>query len=144
MLVSSELVTATSISASSAPASRNTRGCEPWPCTTRRSNLSCSTRKREGSLSTTVMSLFSPTRFSASVPPTWPAPRIIIFMDTLLLSLCAALFFHQLSVEETVAAIDGRENLPAVKLPLWQCLRHRIVMRREESLDLLLVLLRQH
>jgi hypothetical protein len=28
-----------------------------------------------------VISLFSPTRFSASVPPTCPAPRMIIFIS---------------------------------------------------------------
>lgn len=74
-------VTAMIMSASSAPALRMTDGTAPLPVTVRRSSLSCSIARRAASLSTTVMSFSSDTRPSATLAPTWPAPRIMTFMS---------------------------------------------------------------
>src|SRR3989344_5117058 len=90
MLVSSLLVTATSMSASSAPAWRSTVGNDARPCTVRMSRRSPRLRKRSASVSTTVMSLASPAKCSASVPPTCPAPRMMIFIRSLPLNRSAA------------------------------------------------------
>jgi hypothetical protein len=79
-LVSSDCVTAMSRSASSMPASVSTEGCAALPVTVRRSSRSCRARRRVGSRSTTVMSFCSETRLSATELPTWPAPRMMIFM----------------------------------------------------------------
>jgi len=46
------------------------------PTTVRRSSLSCSCDRRAPSLSTMVMSFSSETRPSATLAPTWPAPRM--------------------------------------------------------------------
>src|SRR5262245_19238262 len=78
-LVSSDCVTAMTMSASSIPASTSVDGNEALPTTVRRSNLSCRSFSRAGWLSTSVMSFCSETRLSASVEPTWPAPRMTIF-----------------------------------------------------------------
>ena len=51
MLVSSLLVTAMIMSASSAPARCNTRDATAWPCTVRISRRSCRSRSRPGSWS---------------------------------------------------------------------------------------------
>src|SRR5882672_1159064 len=77
--VSSLCVTAIMRSQSSIPASRSTEGCAALPSTVRRSSRSCRLRSLAPSMSTTVMSLASDTRLSATVEPTWPAPRITIF-----------------------------------------------------------------
>src|SRR5690606_10736500 len=124
MLVSSLLVTATSMSASSAPACRSTVGNDAWPCTVRISRRSPRSRRRSPSVSTTVMSLASPERCSASVPPTWPAPRIMIFTWVLLQNrlFCADQpplrggIFAELGIIETVMTVDLRQQLPAVGL----------------------------
>src|SRR3569833_1084144 len=79
MLVSSLLVTARIMSASSAPARRSTSGWAAWPCTPRRSRRSCRSCRRWPSASTTVLSLASETRASATEEPTCPAPRMMIF-----------------------------------------------------------------
>ena len=79
MLISSLSVTAMSISAFSAPASMSVLGCAPFPKTVRTSSRSASRFRVDVCSSTTVMSFFSSARCSASVPPTCPAPRIMIF-----------------------------------------------------------------
>jgi hypothetical protein len=66
------------MSASSMPASRSTLGWMPLPTTPRRSSRSCSSRRRTGSVSMTVMSLRSDSRLSATLSPTRPAPRMRI------------------------------------------------------------------
>src|SRR5512141_7779 len=78
-LISSLCVTAISMSASSMPALLSTDGCAALPSTVRRSSRSCSRRRRGPSTSTTVMSLASETRLSATLVPTCPAPRMMIF-----------------------------------------------------------------
>ena len=80
ILVSSDAVTATIKSASAAPASRKILGEEGEPLTTRKSCLSCKFCKCWDSLSTSVISLSSLTKFAASVVPTCPAPKMIIFI----------------------------------------------------------------
>src|SRR3569623_1476238 len=77
MLVSSLLVTARIMSASSAPARRSTSGWAAWPCTPRRSRRSCRSCRRWPSASPTVMSLASETRASATEEPPCPAPRLM-------------------------------------------------------------------
>ena len=83
-LTSSLDVTATSRLASSAPACAITLGNEAWPTTVRMSSFSASSRSFWWSVSTTVMSLFSPASDAATDEPTCPAPRIRIFMITLI------------------------------------------------------------
>src|SRR5204862_454040 len=78
-LVSSLCVTAIIMSQSSMPASTSTEGCAALPSTVRKSRRSWRLRSLVASISTTVMSLASDTRFSATDEPTWPAPRITIF-----------------------------------------------------------------
>src|SRR6266508_15296 len=78
-LVSSICVTAIIMSQSSIPASTSTEGCAALPRTVRKSRRSWRSRSLVPSISTTVMSLASDTRFSATDEPTWPAPRITIF-----------------------------------------------------------------
>src|SRR5438552_3643889 len=78
-LVSSLCVTAIIMSQSSMPASTSTEGCAALPTTVRKSRRSWRLRSLAASMSTTVMSLASDTRFSATEEPTWPAPRITIF-----------------------------------------------------------------
>src|SRR5213596_4225104 len=78
-LVSSLCVTAIMMSQSSIPASTSTEGCAALPSTVRKSRRSWRLRSLVSSISTTVMSLASDTRFSATDEPTWPAPRITIF-----------------------------------------------------------------
>src|SRR5205809_5420646 len=78
-LVSSLCVTAIIMSQSSIPASTSTEGCAALPSTVRKSRRSWRLRSLVPSISTTVMSLASDTRFSATDEPTWPAPRITIF-----------------------------------------------------------------
>src|SRR6267154_3952871 len=78
-LVSSLCVTAIIMSQSSIPASTSTDGCAALPTTVRKSRRSWRLRSLEASISTTVMSLASDTRFSATDEPTCPAPRITIF-----------------------------------------------------------------
>src|SRR5580765_3013739 len=77
-LVSSLCVTAIIMSQSSIPASTSTEGCAALPSTVRKSRRSWRSRSRVQSISTTVMSLASDTRLSATDEPTWPAPRITI------------------------------------------------------------------
>src|SRR5712664_3532398 len=77
-LVSSLCVTAIIMSQSSMPASSSTEGCAALPSTVRRSRRSRRLRSLVPSISTTVMSLASDTRLSATDEPTWPAPRITI------------------------------------------------------------------
>ncbi len=77
--VSSLAVTAKSMSVSAAPASASTSGCAALPTTVRRSNWFCRSRRRSALVSTTVTSFFSETRLSATLAPTWPAPRMRIF-----------------------------------------------------------------
>src|SRR5690606_29589488 len=124
MLVSSLLVTATSMSASSAPAWRSTVGNEPRPTTVRMSRRSPRSRRRSASVSTTVMSLASPERCSARVPPTWPAPRMMIFTRSL---LCAGVLpglqmggcggdLDQLGIVEAVMTGFLRKQLATVRL----------------------------
>src|SRR5438552_1483681 len=78
-LVSSLCVTAIIMSQSSIPASISTEGCAALPSTVRKSRRSWRLRSLVASISTTVMSLASDTRLSATDEPTWPAPRITIF-----------------------------------------------------------------
>src|SRR5229473_1721097 len=78
-LVSSLCVTAIIMSQSSMPASSSTEGCAALPSTVRKSRRSWRLRSLVSSISTTVMSLASDTRLSATDEPTWPAPRITIF-----------------------------------------------------------------
>src|SRR2546426_8796143 len=78
-LVSSLCVTAIIMSQSSIPASTSTEGCAALPTTVRKSSRSWRLRSLVPSISTTVMSLASDARFSATDEPTWPAPRITIF-----------------------------------------------------------------
>src|SRR2546422_10218153 len=78
-LVSSLCVTAIIMSQSSIPASTSTEGCAALPSTVRKSRRSWRLRSLVPSISTTVMSLASDTRLSATDEPTWPAPRITIF-----------------------------------------------------------------
>src|SRR2546425_1975980 len=78
-LVSSFCVTAIIMSQSSIPASTSTEGCAALPSTVRKSRRSWRLRSLVPSISTTVMSLASDTRLSATDEPTWPAPRITIF-----------------------------------------------------------------
>jgi hypothetical protein len=80
-LTSSLEVTATSMAASSAPACASTEGSEAWPTTVRMSSFSASSRSRWWSVSTTVMSLRSLASAAATEEPTWPAPRIRIFIS---------------------------------------------------------------
>src|SRR5882672_12795570 len=77
-LVSSLCVTAIIMSQSSIPASTSTEGCAALPSTVRKSSRSWRLRSLVPSISTTVMSLASDARFSATDEPTWPAPRITI------------------------------------------------------------------
>src|SRR6266850_3413331 len=77
-LVSSLCVTAIIMSQSSMPASSSTEGCAALPSTVRRSRRSRRLRSLVPSMSTTVMSLASDARLSATDEPTWPAPRITI------------------------------------------------------------------
>src|SRR6267378_2818547 len=77
--VSSLCVTAIIMSQSSIPASTSTEGCAALPSTVRKSSRSWRLRSLVPSISTTVMSLASDARFSATDEPTWPAPRITIF-----------------------------------------------------------------
>src|SRR3979490_372451 len=67
------------MSQSSIPASTSTEGCAALPTTVRKSRRSWRLRSLVALISTTVMSLASDTRFSATDEPTWPAPRITIF-----------------------------------------------------------------
>src|SRR6266571_1932592 len=78
-LVSSLCVTAIIMSQSSMPASSSTEGCAALPSTVRKSRRSWRPRNLVPSISTTVISLASDTRLSATDEPTWPAPRITIF-----------------------------------------------------------------
>src|SRR5256886_8709767 len=71
--------TAIIMSQSSIPASISTEGCAALPSTVRKSRRSWRLRSLAASVSTTVMSLASDTRLSATDEPTWPAPRITIF-----------------------------------------------------------------
>jgi hypothetical protein len=80
MLTSSLEVTATRRLASSAPACASTLGREAWPTTVRMSSFSARSRSRWWSVSTTVMSFFSVANAAATEEPTWPAPRIRMFM----------------------------------------------------------------
>src|SRR3989338_10375822 len=126
MLTSSLLVTAISMSASSAPAWRSTVGREPRPWMVRISRRSPRLRRRSPSVSTTVMSLASLARCSARVPPTWPAPRMMIFKLSLLWGgrlptddvsiawACGDL--DQLGIIETVMAVRLGQQLPAMGL----------------------------
>src|SRR5690606_28006764 len=123
MLVSSLLVTATSMSASSAPAWRSTVGKEPRPWMVRMSSRSLSSRRRSPSVSTTVMSLASLARCSARVPPTWPAPRMMIFTAVLPCPCAAGESapraggdLHQPGVVEAVMPLGLRQQLAAVGL----------------------------
>src|SRR5258708_3472124 len=77
-LISSLCVTAIIMSQSSMPASSSTEGCAALPSTVRRSRRSRRWRSLVPSTSTSVMSLASDTRLSATDEPTWPAPRIRI------------------------------------------------------------------
>src|SRR3990167_9714304 len=52
----------------------------PLPTTPRRSSRSSSRRRRAGSMSITVMSFCSETRLSATLSPTRPAPKMMMFM----------------------------------------------------------------
>ena len=52
----------------------------PLPTTPRRSMRSSRLRSRAGSMSMTVMSFCSETRLSATLSPTRPAPRMMMFM----------------------------------------------------------------
>src|SRR5258706_4802601 len=61
------------------PASSSTEGCAALPTTVRKSRRSWRLRNLVPSISTTVISLASDTRLSATDEPTWPAPRITIF-----------------------------------------------------------------
>src|SRR3990167_5350538 len=79
-LVSSAEAQAISMSASRAPAASSTEGWMPLPATPRRSSRSCNSRRRCGLVSMTVMSFFSDTRLSATLSPTRPAPRMMMFM----------------------------------------------------------------
>ena len=64
-----------------APARSSTSGCEALPTTVRTSSRSWSSRSTSGFLSTTVTSLASSrARLKAAVLPTWPAPRMSIFI----------------------------------------------------------------
>src|SRR5437762_5262143 len=65
-LVSSLCVTAIIMSQSSMPASTSTEGCAALPTTVRKSRRSWRLRSLAASMSTTVMSLASDTRFSAT------------------------------------------------------------------------------
>ena len=78
-LISSLCVTAINRSASSMPARFRTAGCDALPQMVRKSSRSCKAFSRAPSMSTTVMSLASDTRLSATVEPTWPAPRMMVF-----------------------------------------------------------------
>ncbi len=77
--VSSLAVTAKSMSVSAAPASARTSGWAALPTTVLRSNWFCRSFRRSALVSTTVTSFFSETRLSATLAPTWPAPRMRIF-----------------------------------------------------------------
>ena len=79
-LVSSCEVQAISMSVSAAPASASTSGLMPLPTTPRRSKRVSRSRRRTPSVSMTVMSFFSPSRLSATLSPTRPAPKIRIFI----------------------------------------------------------------
>src|SRR5450830_188647 len=118
MLVSSLLVTATSMSASSAPALRSTIGNDARPCTVRISRRSPRLHRRSASVSTTVMSLASPAKCSASVPPTCPAPRMMIFIRSLPLNRSAACGgdLDQLGVVEAIVPAFLRQQLATVGL----------------------------
>ena len=81
MFTSSLLVSATMMSASAAPAASNTVGYEAFPATVRMSSRSWRSRRISSSRSTTVTSLASSReRWWAAVRPTWPAPRMTIFI----------------------------------------------------------------
>src|SRR6185437_12065849 len=81
MLTSSLLVRATMISASAAPAASSTGGYAALPTTVCTSSRSCRSRNTSSLTSTTVTSLASSReRCRATVRPTWPAPRMRIFM----------------------------------------------------------------
>src|SRR5258708_28436185 len=81
MSTSSEEVSATTISASAAPALSSTTGWAALPATVRTSSRSWSSRSASSFISTTVTSFASSReRCSAAVRPTCPAPRMSIFM----------------------------------------------------------------
>src|SRR5258706_1624906 len=77
-LVSWLCVPAIIMSQPSMPASASTEGCAALPSTVRRSRRSRRLRSLAPSVSTTVMSLASDARLSATDEPTCPAPRITI------------------------------------------------------------------
>jgi hypothetical protein len=80
MFTSSLEVSATSRSASPAPAASSTVGWAALPTTVRTSSRSCRSRSASSFTSTTVTSFASSReRCAAAVRPTWPAPRMRIF-----------------------------------------------------------------
>src|SRR4030081_1854060 len=113
-LVSSLCVTAIIMSQSSIPASTRTEGCAALPSTVRKSRRSWRLRSLVPSISTTVMSLASDTRLSATDEPTWPAPRITIFKVEIRAKRHA--FYAEL-VSESVFFSPG-ENAERFQLPV--------------------------
>src|ERR1700733_16019262 len=94
ILTSSLLVSATSTSVSAMPAASSTVGYEAWPATARTSSRACRSRRMSSLVSTTVTSLAgSRDRWYAAVRPTWPAPRIRIFI-----SACAPSPLHHFQI----------------------------------------------
>ena len=79
MFTSSELVAATSRSASSAPASRRVSVDTPLPLTLIMSSASVARRRALSWVSTMVMSCFSFKSCSAREKPTFPVPIMMIF-----------------------------------------------------------------
>src|SRR5438477_183826 len=78
-LVSSLCISAIIMAQSTMPSSTSIEGCAAQPSTVLKSRRSWRLRSLVASISTTVMSLASDTRLSATDEPTWPAPRITIF-----------------------------------------------------------------
>src|SRR5476649_1035069 len=88
IFTSSLLVRAMRMSVSAMPAASSTEGYEALPATARTSMRSWSSRSAGSLTSTTVTSLAgSRARAYAALRPTWPTPRISIFMIAPLHSL---------------------------------------------------------
>src|SRR5690606_17217765 len=106
MLISSLSVSAMTMSAPFAPARSRTSGYAALPTTVRTSSRSCSSRSTSGLRSTIVTSFASSrARLNATVVPTWPAPRIRMFIR------CPPADSHQLEIR-----IGDDEPLRAVAL----------------------------
>ena len=107
MLTSSLCVTANNISTSAIPACSSTEGWDAFPTRVRRSKRSCSRRNFSASVSTMVISLSSPTKLSATVEPTCPAPSINICTS---IAFQDAQLFHL--IEQPMLAICSSGPLP--------------------------------